>query len=215
MPCARCMACSASGLSSMACTIMLAGTAQLRPSASTSKVWVTARVSGRRIEKRVPAPGRLATSTRPPAAAVCAFTTSMPTPRPETAETSRAVLKPETKIRFTRRRSSTRSSAPSRPRARACAAMRSRSSPAPSSAISMAISLPSWRTVSSMLPVSALPAARRAAGASMPCATALRSRCSSGAAICSSTLRSTSMRPPRRSSAARLPSSRALCRTTR
>ena len=32
---------------------------------------------------------------RPPTAAVCAFTTSMPTPRPDTADSWLAVLKPE------------------------------------------------------------------------------------------------------------------------
>ena len=58
------------------------------------------------------------------------------------------------------------------------------------------ISFDSWRSATEMRPVSGLPAAARAAGASMPCASALRSMCSSGAPMRSSTLRSSSTSAP-------------------
>ncbi len=64
--------------------------------------------------------------------------------------------------------------------------------PPPSSAISITTSLPTWRTVSAISPVSDLPAARRASRDSMPWSSALRSRCSSGPTSFSSTERSSS-----------------------
>jgi hypothetical protein len=56
---------------------------------------------------------------------------------------------------------------------------------------------------------------RRASGVSKPCASALRSMCSSGAVMRSSTLRSSSPCAPRRLSCACLPSSPAVWRMTR
>lgn len=58
-----------------------------------------ANVSGMRMTKRVPAPGREATETTPPIAWMFSRTTSRPTPRPETLVTARAVEKPGTKMK--------------------------------------------------------------------------------------------------------------------
>ena len=66
-----------------------------------------------------------------------------------------------------------------------------------------------------IVPVASLPAAVRASGRSMPCATQLRSRCSKGPVMRSSTPRSTSIEPPTMSSRTCLPVSLAAWRTTR
>jgi hypothetical protein len=95
---------------------------------------------------------------RPPTAAVCAFTTSMPTPRPDTADSSLAVLKPGRRSGWSGACSSACSSAPSRPRSRPARDALEVEAGAVV-AISIAISLPSWLTLSSIWPVSGLPAA--------------------------------------------------------
>ncbi len=66
-----------------------------------------------------------------------------------------------------------------------------------------------------MWPVSSLPAARRVSGDSMPWTTALRSMCSNGGSMRSSTCRSNSPDAPSTSSSARLPVSAAAWRTMR
>ena len=65
----------------------LAGRAQVWSPAPASTTWVRARVSGRRMVKRVPWPGVLSMRTRPPMPAISFFTTSRPTPRPDTPVT--------------------------------------------------------------------------------------------------------------------------------
>ena len=97
----------------------------------------------------------------------------------------------------------------------ALARTRSRSMPAPSSRIVSATSLPSWRARRSILPVSTLPTISRSCSFSMPCATALRSRCSNGAVIFSNTERSSSTPSPSILSTAFLPTSFEVWRTIR
>ena len=87
--------------------------------------------------------------------------------------------------------------------------------PPPSSAISITTSLPTWRTVSEISPVSDLPAARRASTDSMPWSSALRRRCSSGPTSFSRTERSSSTCAPWISRLARLSSSFAVVRMMR
>ena len=139
----------------------------------------------------------------------------MPTPRPASSVSLRAVEKPGSKISSAS--SASDSASPSRQQAAgfALARMRARSRPAPSSANRICTSLPCWLTCTSSSPVSSLPAAARRARGSMPCTMALRSRCSNGAAIRSSTLRSISTAPPRMSRLTRLSISFAVWRATR
>jgi hypothetical protein len=86
------------------------------------------------------------------------FTTSMPTPRPETSVTTSAVEKPGAKIRPRPRRRSSLSGA-SMPRSRALASSFSRFRPLPSSRTSMTMLPPWWLATSVMVPCSGLPLA--------------------------------------------------------
>ena len=89
------------------------------------------------------------------------------------------------------------------------------SRPAPSSASSNTTSLLSWRREKRTSPIGGLPLWLRCSGVSRPCAIALRSKCSNGAVIFSSTLRSSSISVPDNSRLARLPSSLPVWRTMR
>ncbi len=95
--------------------------------------------------KVVPWPGLLCTSIAPPMRSIFARTTSMPTPRPETAVTAGAVEKPARKMNICTCRSgiAANSAALARPLARAWARIRSTGRPPPSSPTSMMMWPPS------------------------------------------------------------------------
>ena len=98
-----------------------------------------ASVSGNLIVKRVPWPGAVSTSKTPLRRVMLRLTTSMPTPRPETSETTSAVEKPGVKISSMISRSVRRSSAEIKPCLMPRARTFSRLIPPPSSETSMMI----------------------------------------------------------------------------
>lgn len=105
----------------------------------TSSAGMIASVRGILIRVVVPLPNSLDTSMTPPIFSMFVFTTSMPTPRPETLVTAAAVEKPALKIRCPASRSDIRS-ASSRvmmPFSTALSLTFSGLIPAPSSTISM------------------------------------------------------------------------------
>ena len=106
-----------------------------------------ARVSGILTRTVVPWPAVDCTSTVPPIFSTLVFTTSMPTPRPDTLVTFCAVENPGRKIKLKISRSVMRAacSAVITPRSTAFCRMRSTFSPAPSSLISMLTCPPSWK----------------------------------------------------------------------
>ena len=198
----------------------LTGTASASPAARTSSASVTSTVSGRRSEKRVPAPGSVDTSTSPLRRPTLVRTMSMPTPRPAVVVTSAAVLKPGRKIRSSASLSdiAAAASAVTKPCATARRRSRSASMPRPSSATSTTTNAPRWLAVSETTPAAGLPAAWRSSGSSMPWATAFCARWSSGSTICSMTLASSSTLSPLVSIRTLLPAARAAswpCRTKR
>ena len=71
-----------------------AGNAKVVPATSTSSARVMVRETGTRSVTTVPTPSRDSNSSWPPRARTRVFTTSTPTPRPDTCVTSRAVEKP-------------------------------------------------------------------------------------------------------------------------
>ena len=200
------------------CSTIGAGSAHRRPSAFTRTVCATARVSGRyRRERGFPCP------------------VSSPLRRDRRAQRFQTGPRPF-------RRRDRRSESPCRrcenPGAKmnsiSCASVglgvgcradlarralsrtRDRSMPPPSSASSMAISLPCWRTFERDLARSRAWQRRCVRHAtSMPWSSALRNRCSSGPTSFSSTERSSSTCVPRISRFARLSSSFAVCRRMR
>ena len=140
----------------------------------------------------------------------------MPIPRPDTSVTARAVETPEVKISCANWSSLTVSSdASSKPLLIAFSRSAVKSSPLPSSLNSNTTSLLSWRKLRRISPSASLPLLMRNCSSSRPCASALRNRCSNGAAILSSTLRSNSTPVPISSRLARLFKSLAVCRTIR
>ena len=165
--------------------------------------------------KAVPRPRALVTSMRPPIACISVRTTSMPTPRPASSVTEPAVDSPDMKTSWTCSASESACSGVSSPLSMALARSRSRSRPAPSSLTMSTTSFASWRRVMLMRPPAGLPPLARVCGSSIPCTRAFLSRCSSGAAMRSSTPRSSSTCPPSSASSALRPSSRAVCRTRR
>ena len=175
------------------------------------------RVSGICRLNSVPWPGALVTLMLPPTFSRFWRTTSSPTPRPETLLTTSAVEKPGSKIRLRilSRPIALRSAAVMRPVAMALAAMRSSSSPRPSSEMTMLMVLPDWRAAMASSPISRLPPARRADGGSIPWSMALRIRWVSGSRIVSIISRSSSTSPPSRSTITCLPSSAERSRTSR
>ena len=124
------------------------GMAKTWPPALTVSAGMMVRVSGTRMVSRTPCPGRLSMSTTPPIRSILARTTSMPTPRPEMAVTSRggrkAGLEDQGGLlrRATAARPVRRSGCRRRPPLRTSL---SPSMPRPSSAISIRIWLPAWR----------------------------------------------------------------------
>ena len=167
---------------------------------------ITASVSGSDRMKREPAPGVDCTTTRPPTSWMFLRTTSMPTPRPETSDTSAAVEKPGAKISM-----SICSSVRVWPRSTsalsmALASTRSRSMPRPSSSISMKMRPDRCSAARWMVPSAGLPTAMRSSGVSMPWSRALRIRWVRGSDNCSITVLSTSVFSPLITSRACLPS---------
>ncbi|MCY1550307.1 hypothetical protein D9M68_865520 [compost metagenome] len=61
---------------------------------------LTDTVNGRRMEKRVPAPGVESMLMEPPSCLTSECTTSMPTPRPEIWVTAAAVEKPASRMNW-------------------------------------------------------------------------------------------------------------------
>ena len=96
--------------------------------------------------KVVPAPGTLFRSMVPPIFSMLVFTTSMPTPRPDTAVTTAAVEKPARKMKRCNCVSLMPASSASvaRPFFSTLARILSSGRPRPSSAISMMMWPPSW-----------------------------------------------------------------------
>ena len=109
----------------------------------TSSAWMMANVKGNLIVKRVPCPGDVSTSKTPLRRLMLRLTTSMPTPRPDTSETTSAVENPGVKISSMISRSLKRSSAEISPCLIPRARTLSRLIPPPSSETSMMIWLPS------------------------------------------------------------------------
>ena len=164
----------------------------------------------------LPLPGVEWICTWPPSSLMLRLTTSMPTPRPETSLTTSAVEKPGAKIRLKIRSSDSSSSAPTRPRSRALARILSRLQAA-------AVVADFDDDVAALvIGVELDDAVRRACrprGApraiSMPWSMALRTRCTSGSPIFSSTVLSSSVLSPVRRSSIFLPSRWPRSRTRR
>ena len=85
-----------------------------------------------RAQTRVPLPGVLVSSTRPPSRSMFVRTTSIPTPRPETPVTRAAVEKPGMKMIF-----------------RACASVRA----AAASGVRIPLLIADWRSISGLHPL--------------------------------------------------------------
>ena len=143
------------------------------------------------------------------------FTTSMPTPRPETSETSPLVLKPGRKIK--RRNSSSDNCAPRsiKPYSMALSYTVGKSMPLPSSAQITSTSWPLRRKLSVTVPISDLPNIRRSSAVSRPWSTALRSKCSNGSVRRVNTSASKVVASPMMISCACLPVVEAVCATLR
>ena len=80
-------------------TTPICGMAKRSPPASTISAETMASVSGILMMKVVPWPSRERMSMVPPMRSMLVFTTSIPTPRPETAVTAAAVEKPGRKMK--------------------------------------------------------------------------------------------------------------------
>ncbi|MNE06566.1 hypothetical protein D3C80_991580 [compost metagenome] len=152
-------------------SMMLAwGMAKRSPQHSTTRPAMMLSVRGMRMVKRVPCPSTEVSSTAPPMASILVRTTSMPTPRPDTAVTEAAVEKPGRKISW-RASASLMVAAWAgviSPASTALSRRRAAGRPRPSSAISIRMAPPSCRADRAMRPVSGLPAARRCSGVSSP-----------------------------------------------
>ncbi len=155
-------------------------------------------------------------SSRVPASCFTSLaTTSMPMPRPASWVSLLAVEKPGSKMKRARSSSESCASGTIKPRSIALWRIAMKSRPRPSSDNSTSSCEPSRDSRRLMVPTSGLPASARSAGSSMPCTTALRSRCSSGAVMRSSTWRSSSASTPWNCASAWRPFSSEVCRTTR
>ena len=133
-------------------------------------------MSGKLILNLVPTPSSVWTSIRPLTLAISVFTTSMPTPRPESSLTSRRVVKPGRKMRLiaSESESSLAAAGLRNPPADGLRARSSGSIPRPSSSTSRMIEFPSWRARRMVVPVGSLPRRIRSSRGSIPCETALR-----------------------------------------
>ena len=146
VPLMRSMACSEPGLTRTSSSTATCGIAKRSSPALTISAATIASVSGILIVKLVPRPRSEAMSTAPPMSSMLVLTTSMPTPRPDTEVIAFAVEKPGWKMNFATWASLMRSSSASAasPRSRALRRIEAKSSPRPSSAISIVIVPPSW-----------------------------------------------------------------------
>ncbi len=134
-------------------------------------------------------------STWPPISWMLRFTTSMPTPRPETSVTCSAVEKPGAKISMPTS-SSVMFSLTAIPWEMAFARMRSRFRPAPSSVTSIQM-FPPWCSADRIrFPTGDFPAATRFSGSSIPWSRLLRTRCVKGSIMRSIRLLSSSVELP-------------------
>ena len=176
---------------------------------------VTASVSGRRIWKVVPLPSTEVISMRPRIDSMLRRTTSMPTPRPEMSVSCSAVLKPGAKMRALISESVSDCDGETRPFSIALARMRSRLRPRPSSFSSTITLPPCWKAESITRPERGLPPFSRSAGPSTPWSTALRTMCTSGSAMASTMLRSSSVSSPSVTNSTTLPAFSATSRTRR
>ena len=174
-----------------------------------------ASVSGRRMVNTEPSPALVSMCSAPPRRLISVATTSMPTPRPACWVMAPAVEKPGSRISCIASSSLRVWPAPIMPSACALSRMARRFMPPPSSVRRTMTSAPSRCSSSRMRPVSGLPRLTRSSGFSMPCTTALRSMCSNGGSMRSSTCRSSSPEAPSTLSSARLPVSAAAWRTMR
>ena len=183
----------------------------------TMSAGMIASVRGTRTRTVVPSPGRLWMSTVPPIASMLVFTTSIPTPRPETLVTAAAVEKPGSKMNCNTRSSGSAaaSSAATSPRATAFARTADTAIPPPSSSTSIVTWPLSLNARRASLPTCGLPRAARTSGGSMPWSTALRTRCVSGSRMLSISVRSSSVSPPSIDSCTSLPQETARSRTVR
>ena len=176
-----------------------------------------ARVRGTRRENVLPCPGSESISSVPPNSSRLLFTTSMPTPRPDSSVTSVAVENPGSvispRISLSPRRAS--SAAVRIPFCKALRLSHSGSIPRPSSPTSMQIWPPTWRAFTLMRPAGGLPARVRWAGGSMPWSQQLRIKCVSGSESNSITLLSSSTSVPVIVRSIDLSSCRARSRTMR
>ena len=138
------------------------------------------------------------------------LTTSMPTPRPDTSVTCRAVEKPGSRIKSSSSRGDIRSSSGSVLSRMASALARTAwgSMPRPSSRISMRTWPSSCAAVSVIWPDGGLPLATRSSGVSMPWSTLLRTRWVSGSESCSRIVLSSSTSRPTIVTSTCLPSCR-------
>ncbi len=139
----------------------------------------------------------------------------MPTPRPACCVSRSAVLKPGSRTSCSASSSVMSWSGRSRPICRALARIAATLRPPPSSATTITTSAPSRCRRTTIEPVSGLPRSRRTSGGSMPCTTALRSMCSNGGSMRSSTWRSSSPLAPSTTSSTCLPASCPAWRTRR
>ena len=100
-----------------------------------------------------------------------------------------AVEKPGVKMSSAARAASTAAASPDsmRPRSTALRATRAGSTPRPSSRTSITTPPPAWRAATVRRPRGGLPAATRSSGGSRPWSSALRTRCTSGSPIASTT----------------------------
>ena len=193
------------------------GIAKRSPPLVTVNAGIIANVSGILILTVVPCPSLLCTSTVPPIFSTLVFTTSMPTPRPDTLVTFSAVENPGRKIKLIASRSLMRAACSEviTPRCNAFFFMRSGSTPAPSSEISMLTWPPSWNARRKTTPSAGLPAALRLSGASTPWSAEFRTKCVSGSLIASMMVLSSSVSFPSISMRIFLPQAVAKSRTTR
>ncbi|OIQ81328.1 hypothetical protein GALL_369110 [mine drainage metagenome] len=184
---------------------------------SIATVGMMAKVSGILILKVVPRPRVLRMSTVPPMFSILVFTTSMPTPRPDTLETCSRVENPGTKIRSSISRGliRARSAFVMSPRSSALAEIRSGSIPAPSSATSMVTCPPSWKALSVRIPSAGFPFEIRTSGVSMPWSMELRTKWVSGSLIASRMVLSSSVSRPSMTNLACRPQASPRSRTTR
>src|SRR5579884_3493951 len=172
------------------------GIAATVPSASTTSASSAARDSGTTRLTAVPAPRCVRTATVPPIPSIASRTTSRPIPRPAISPTRAAVLMPpRSSSAISSSALAVAAAAPS-PRPAAARRTASRSTPPPSSLHEKTISGPRRDTDTAICPAALLPAARRSAGGSMPCATALRTICTSAACTAPSTAASSRISPP-------------------